>query len=355
MKPEEGIAHIALGLGKTVVEGEKTVRFSPQYPSCLPQFSVIDDILKNSQHRFYALRIKNYPEELDFATNGNLERRTLEDALQEAPVVSLSSTYVPEEHRIRDTSTVQGVKVLTFAQILKYGSFPLPELLAEILELGRKGMGCPIEIEFSVTFGSKGGRKGALHLLQIRPMAAGEDRFEVRINPEALRNAFCTSSQALGNGISEEIADIVYVKPDAFKKEATMEMAAEIGRVNTALVNHNRRYLLAGPGRWGSSDRWLGIPVQWHHISGAGAIIESRDANLKADPSQGSHFFQNITSQGIFYVTVAEGSNDYLEWHWLDHLPVVQEMSYIRHVRLEQPIVIKVDGRSSQCVMVKPD
>ncbi|WP_319523704.1 PEP/pyruvate-binding domain-containing protein [Breoghania sp.] len=354
MKPDEGITHIALGLGKTVVEGEKTVRFSPRYPSILPQFSVIDDILKNSQHRFYALKIKNYPEKLDFATNGNLERRRLEDALQEAPVLSLSSTYVPDEHRIRDTSTVQGVKVLTFAQVLKYGSFPLPEVLAEILELGRRGMGCPVEIEFSVTLGSKRSRQEAFHLLQIRPMVAGEGRFEVRINPEDICNAFCTSSQALGNGKNEEIADIVYVKPDAFKKEATTEMVDEIGLVNTSLVNDNRRYLLAGPGRWGSSDRWLGIPVQWHHISGAGAIIESRDANLKADPSQGSHFFQNITSQGVFYVTVNEGSDDYLEWSWLDHLPVVQEMSYIRHVRLEHPIVIKIDGRSSQCVMVKP-
>lgn len=354
MKPEEGITHIALGLGKTVVEGEKTVRFSPRYPSILPQFSVIDDILKNSQHRFYALRIKNYPEKLDFETNGNLERRRLDDALQEAPVLSLSSTYVPDEHRIRDTSTVQGVKVLTFAQVLKYGSFPLPGVLAEILELGRRGMGCPVEIEFSVTLGSKGSRKEAFHLLQIRPMVTGEGRFEVRINPEDICNAFCTSSQALGNGKNEEIADIVYVKPDSFKKEATTEMVDEIGRVNTSLVNANRRYLLAGPGRWGSSDRWLGIPVQWHHISGAGAIIESRDSNLKADPSQGSHFFQNITSQGIFYVTVNEGSDDYLEWSWLDHLPVVQEMSYIRHVRLEHPIVIKIDGRSSQCVMVKP-
>lgn len=355
MKPEEGITHIALGLGKTVVEGEKTVRFSPRYPSILPQFSVIEDILKNSQRNFYALRIGNYPETLNFETNGNLERRSVEDALKELPVLSLSSTYVPDEHRIRDTSTIPGTKILTFAQVLKYASFPLPELLVEILEAGRKGMGCPVEIEFSVTLESKKNRKGALHLLQIRPMVAGGGHFEVRINPEDLRNAFCTSSQALGNGKNEEIADIVYVKPMAFKKEATMEMVDEIDRVNTALVKDNRRYLLAGPGRWGSSDRWLGIPVQWHHISGAGAIIESRDANLKADPSQGSHFFQNITSQGVLYVTVTEGSNDFLEWDWLERLPVVQDMSYIRHVRLEHPIVIKIDGRSSQCVMVKPD
>jgi DNA-binding NarL/FixJ family response regulator len=354
MKPGEGITHIALGLGKTVVEGEKSVRFSPCYPTILPQFSIIDDILKNAQRHFYALRIENYPEGLNFESHCNLERRDLDDALQESPILSLSSTYVPDEHRIRDTSTVAGAKILTFAQVLKYGSFPLPGLLTEILELGRKGMGCPMEIEFSVNLGSRDCKKGEFNILQIRPMVAGEERFEVQIDSEDLRDAFCISHQALGNGKNEEIADIVYVKPTAFEKEATVKMAAEIGRINADLLKDNRRYLLAGPGRWGSSDRWLGIPVQWHHISGAGAIIELRNANLKADPSQGSHFFQNITSQGIYYVTVTEGSDDYLSWNWLNHLPVVQELSYVRHVRLEHPMLIKIDGRSSRCVMLKP-
>ena len=354
MKPEEGITHIALGLGKTVVEGEKTLRFSPRYPTILPQFSLVEDILKNAQRHFYALRVRNYPQALNFEHHCNLEKRDLDDAQKEYPVLSLASTYVPDEHRIRDTSTVNGTKILTFAQVLKYGSFPLPELLMDIQELGRKGMGCPVEIEFSVNLGSPDAPKGAFNFLQIRPMVAGGDRFEVRIDPEDSAQAFCGSNQSLGNGKREDIADIIYVKPDTFKPDATVEMVSEIGQMNTPLVKSDRPYLLAGPGRWGSSDRWLGIPVQWQHISGVGAIIELRNEKLRADPSQGSHFFQNITSQGIFYVTVTEGSDDFLDWNWLNGLQVVQESAFIRHVRSDRPMTIKIDGRTSRCVMVKP-
>ena len=355
MLPEEGIVHIALGLGKTVVEGEKTLRFSPKYPTVLRQFSMVDDILKNSQRHFYALRISNYPETLNFERHGNLKKRDLNDAQKEYPVISLASTYVPDEHRIRDTSTVNGTKVLTFAQVLKYGSFPLPELLMDMQDLGKKGMGCPVEIEFSVNLGSPARKKTVFNFLQIRPMVAGNDRFEVQIDSEDIRKAFCCSRQTLGNGKNEEIADIIYVKPDAFKAEATVQMAAEIGQMNAELIKSNRRYLLAGPGRWGSSDRWLGIPVQWQHISGVGAIIELRNDKLKADPSQGSHFFQNITSQGVFYITVTEGSEDFWDWHWLNGLPVIREMTFIRHVRLDYPMAIKIDGKASRCVMIKPD
>lgn len=354
MKPEEGITHIALGLGKTVVEGEKTLRFSPTYPTLLPQFSRVDDILKNSQHHFYALRIRDYPETLNFDRHCNLEKRDLDDARKEYPILSLASTYVSDEHRIRDTGTVSGEKVLTFAPVLKYGTFPLSGLLMDMQGLGKKGMGCPVEIEFSVNLNSQAGKKGEFNFLQIRPMVAGEDRFEVRIDPGDMANAFAFSRQALGNGKSEELADIIYVKPEAFKTDATVEIAAEISRMNAHLVHSNRRYLLAGPGRWGSSDRWLGIPVQWQHISGVGAIIELRNDRLKADPSQGSHFFQNITSQGIFYVTVTEGSEDFLDWNWINGLSTIRETAHARHVRLDRPMSIKIDGRASRCVMVKP-
>jgi hypothetical protein len=186
-------------------------------------------------------------------------------------------------------------------------------------------------------------------------MVAGNNRFEIQIDSEDIRKAFCCSRQTLGNGKNEEIADIIYVKPDAFKAEATVQMANEIGQMNAELIKSNRRYLIAGPGRWGSSDRWLGIPVQWQHISGVGAIIELRNDKLKADPSQGSHFFQNITSQGVFYITVTEGTEDFLDWHWLDGLPVIQEMTFMRHVRLDNPMTIKIDGKAARCVMIKPD
>jgi hypothetical protein len=182
-------------------------------------------------------------------------------------------------------------------------------------------------------------------------MVTEEDRFEVEISQEDRKHAFCSSNLALGNGKRQDIADIIFVKPDDFKLEATTEIAEEVGRLNGGLITKKLPYLLIGPGRWGSFDRWLGVPVQWRHISGVGAILEIRGTLLKADPSQGSHFFQNITSLGIPYVTVTEGTNDFLDWKWLDSLPVVTETTYLKHVRLAEPLVIKINGRKSCCVM----
>jgi len=185
-------------------------------------------------------------------------------------------------------------------------------------------------------------------------MVADEERFEVQITPREIEKAFCRSSQALGNGKNEVIADIVYVKPDDFQLEATMKVAEEIGHLNASLLKDKRPYLLVGPGRWGSADRWLGIPVQWRNISGVGAMIELRNEKIKADPSQGSHFFQNITSLGIHYIMITEGTNseDYFDWKWVNSLPSIQETTFLRHVRLKKPMVLKIDGRTSQCVII---
>jgi hypothetical protein len=352
MKPEEGIAHIALGLGRTVVEGGRTVRFSPKYPSVMPQFSMVDDILANAQRFFYALKIRNYPDELNFRKYSNLEKREVDDAEAEYPVKVLASTYVPEEHRIRDTGYMPGPKILTFSQILKYNILPLPDLLSDLLELGRKGMGCPVEIEFSVNLSSDKKKKSDFFFLQMRPMVAGGERFEVQITREEIEKAFCFSKQALGNGKNEKMADIVYVKPDDFHPKATIKIAEEIDKLNAGLLKEKRPYLLVGPGRWGSADRWLGIPVQWRNISGVSAMVELRNEKLKADPSQGSHFFQNITSLGIHYITVTEGSDDYFDWEWVGSQPAIQETDYLRHVRLDKFFTLKIDGKKSQCVMV---
>jgi len=307
MKSEEGIVHICLGLGTTVVGGEKSLRFSPKYPNILPQFSSVDDILANAQRFFYALKTKKYPEDLDFMKNTNLVRREVDEAEAEFPVRTLAGTYIHEDHRIRDTAHIAGPKILTFAQILKYNIFPLPQLLADFLELGRRNMGCPVKIEFSVNLSPDKKQKSYFYFLQIRPMVADENRFTMEITREEIENAVCYSTQALGNGINEKIADIIYTKPDDFKTEATVKIAEEISQLNSRLLKERRPYLLVGPGRWGSSDSWLGIPVQWKDISGVGAMIELRNEKIKADPSQGSHFFQNITSLGVQYITVTEG------------------------------------------------
>jgi len=352
MKQEDGIIHIALGMGKTVVEGGKTVRFSPKYPNMIPQFSNVDDIMNNAQRFFYALRMNDYPEHLGFSLNSNLEKREIDDAESEYPIKLLSSTYSPEEHRLRDSGYLPGPKILTFAHLLKYDLFPLPELLTELLELARKGLGCPVEIEFSVNLKSDEALKNEFCFLQMRPMAAEEERFEIIISDQEFQAAFCRSKQALGNGKNDKIADIVYVKPEDFKKEATVQIASEVRKINASLVKEKRPYLLVGPGRWGTADRWLGIPVRWQDISGVSAMIELRNRQLRADPSQGSHFFQNITSLGIPYVTVTEDAEDFFDWKWIASLAAVQESSYIRHIRLDRPFTLKIDGKTSQCVMV---
>ncbi len=356
MKTEEGIAHIALGVGKTVVDGERSLRFSPKYPNILPQFSTVEDTLQNAQRYFYALKVRGYIEYPRTFEHSNLVKLEVDEFEDAYPVLNLSSTYVPGENRIRDTGYMPGPKILTFAQILKHRTFPLPELLSEVLSLAKNGMGCPVEIEFSVNLGTNEQPKAEFFFLQMRPMVADLERLDVQITSEELERAFCRSAHALGNGRNQKIEDLILVKPEDFEPQATTRIANEIKGLNGHLIKEKRPYLLIGPGRWGTADPWLGIPVQWSHISGVGAIIELRNAQLRADPSQGSHFFQNITSLGIQYITVEENADhkDFLDWAWLNSQPVHQETVHLRHLRLKAPVTIKIDGRTSQSVIIGP-
>ncbi|MGD2271352.1 MAG: PEP/pyruvate-binding domain-containing protein [Desulfobacterales bacterium] len=357
MKPEEGIAHVALGLGKTVVEGGTSLRFSPRYPQLLPQFSTVEDILKNSQRFFYALKLADFPENFGFPDNLRdditLARLEIDEVRAHPPVVSLCSSYSPQENRIRDTMTASGYPVCTFARVLKYKSFPLAEILSALLDVGRKGMGTPVEIEFSANLPFEPEQKPEFGLLQIRPMAISHHNRDVKISKQDMAGALCYSTMALGNGQFKDIADIIYVRPEVFDPAKTTAIAAEIGKINRQLVNQHRKYLLIGPGRWGSADRWLGIPVSWNEISGVGAIIETTTENLKADPSQGSHFFHNITSLGISYLNTRENGEDFIDWGWLQSLPAENETKYLRHVKLKKPLTLKIDGKSSRAVLLK--
>lgn len=352
LKPEEGIAHIALGLGKTVVEGGTSLRFCPKYPQFLPQLSTVDDILKNSQRFFYALNLKDFPRDFNADEEATLKRLEIDKVKNHLPVMHLSSSYSTQDHQIRDGIRSDGYPVLTFANILKYQSFPLAEILADVLKEARRGMGCPVEIEFAVNLPLGGDAEATFNLLQIRPMATRQHHMDVEISQEDIDAAVCYSTQALGNGSLEDVADIVYVNPDKFDSALTVEIAAEIGRINHQLVQQNRKYLLIGPGRWGSADRWLGIPVKWQDISGVGGIIEYASDDLKADPSQGSHFFQNITSLGIGYLTITPNSSDYLNLQWLQTLLTAEETNYLNHVKLDNPLTIKIEGKKSCAVIL---
>ncbi|MEN8198508.1 MAG: PEP/pyruvate-binding domain-containing protein [Thermodesulfobacteriota bacterium] len=359
MKADEGISHIALGVGKTVVEGERSLRFSPAHPKRLVQFSTVEDILENSQRHFYALDM-SHAEELD-RERSNLVRRLIQDAENEEPVRLLSSAYIPEEHRIRD-SDMTGMKVMTFASILKHKLYPLPEILQSLLDLGRQGMGCEVEIEFAVRL-DRNISKSEFFFLQMRPMVTGGEHDDVKICAKDFASAFCFSHSCLGHGRFENMADILLVRGESFDAGATEKIATEINGFNSRLRAEERPYLLIGPGRWGSADPWLGIPVQWRDISGVGGIIELQNELLHADPSQGSHFFQNITSLGIPYLTVVEKKgdsprgcscdqeSDCLQWEWLMAQEEYDDGEFVRHIRLDHPFVMKCNGREEKAVV----
>jgi hypothetical protein len=350
MKPEEGIAHIAFGLGKTVVEGGTSLRFSPKYPQFMPQFSAVDDILKNAQRFFYALKLKDFPENLSIGEDPTLARLAVDDYHGSPCVQAMSSTYFPQEHRIRDGFQSGGVPVVTFAEVLKHRSFPLAEILADILEIGHKGLGCAAEIEFAVNpFAAP---KPLFDLLQIRPMAVARQKRNVQITPEEIARAFCYSTMALGNGTVSDIVDVIFVNPDTFNVAHTIEIAAEVSRLNKQLSVQNRRYLLIGPGRWGSADRWLGIPVKWSDIFGVRAIVETTAETLRAEPSQGSHFFHNITSLDISYLGASSSGEGFIDWKWLMAQPPETATAHLRHLRLSKPLTIKIDGRNSSAVIM---
>ena len=352
MKPEDGIATIALGLGKAVMDGEKALRFAPRYPELLPQCATVTDTLKNSQRFFYALKLDESVCRLSLDDAVTLVKREISDASNEEPVRALTSTYVPGEESIRDSDSVSGYRVVTFAQVLRYGLFPLAEVLTEVLGIGREGMGCPVELEFCVDLNFDRNSRPRFAILQLRPMSAREEMVNVRITAEELAKAFCVSRHALGNRIERGITDLLFVKPDAFDPAQTPAIARQIGQLNAVLTKAGCKYVLIGPGRWGSADRWLGIPVDWTDICGVAAIIETAHPKLHAEPSQGSHFFHNLISLGINYLTVNENQGDRIDWQWLTSLPPTTETPFVARVSLDHPLTLKVDGRKSQGVLI---
>jgi hypothetical protein len=296
--------------------------------------------------------LKGDPGEVRLTT---LTQREVTDATTEDPVRLVASTYVPEEHRLKDVFLEDGTPVVTFAPILKYKQFPLSGILADILPLAHEGMGCPVEIEFSVELCPQEDCQQRFAFLQLRPMTARAELREVDISTSDIEKACCYSTNALGNANRSDMADILYIKPEAFDPAQTMAAALEIGKLNASLSQQGRQYLLIGPGRWGSADRWLGIPVAWADISSVGAMVETTAPDLKAEPSQGSHFFHNVTTLGINYLTVGNKGRDFIHWDRLKELPVVEELRYVAHVALEKPFTLKVDGRKSIGVIIVPD
>lgn len=356
LKAEEGISHIALGLGKIVMEGGQTLRFCPGYPQFLPQFSVIDDILENSQKYFYALKLDEMPYDDNFKPgtikDPAIATLDISDYTDHSAVKALCSTYYPQDNKIRDSFSAKGFPVLTFADILKYNSFPLAEVLQEVTRMGSKWMGTSVEVEFAVNLPESDTERSQFSLLQIRPMGRYKQNLGVKIGRPEIEKAFCFSTRSLGNGEYKDIYDIVYVDPETFDPAKTVQVAGQINKINALFNETGRKYVLIGPGRWGSSDRWLGIPVVWNDISNVGVMIESTVESIKADPSQGSHFFQNITSLGISYITVSGKGGDFIHYDYFKCQKCTTSTEFLKHIKFDRPLKILVDGKTSQAVLM---
>ena len=351
---EDGIAAVALGLGRAVVDGGKCLTFCPRYPQNLVQFSSVEDILSNSQSEFWAL-------ELDGTAEGrpghwHEKRFGLDAAESDGTLRALASTYSRDNHAVYDGVSRPGARIVTFAPMLKHGTFPLAEILDDLVRAGEDALGNPVEIEFAVRLPQQEDDMAEFGFLQIRPLTLSRDTQDLALDDVRPEQLICVSSKVLGNGRVDGIHDVIVVDSQRFERGRSQEVAEAVARFNRLLNEEHRPYLLIGVGRWGSTEPWLGIPVEWDEISGARVIVEAGFRDFRVTPSQGSHFFQNLTAFQIGYFTVnpdaGEGSVD---WDWLTEQTAVEEDGCVRHLQFAEPIRVVMNSRNSQGVIFKPE
>ena len=354
-KPADGIVSAALGLGKMVVDGGNTVRFCPRYPTDLIQFYTTEESINTSQRDFFALDLAAATDP-GFETHDVLVKRfPLEVAEQDGPLRFVGSTFSSDNDTITDGLSRTGIRVVTFSPVLKHKVFPIADIIDLLLDMGTWGMGTPVEIEFAVRMSVSQGQPREFALLQMRPLVVQREPEELEVGVVDPRDVVCRSSQVLGHGLIEDIRDIVVVDYRLFERAKSREIAQEVSRFNRELIAEHRPYLLVGLGRWGSLDPWLGIPVTWEQIAGAKAIVEASFKELSVAPSQGSHFFQNITSFMVGYFSI--GSDDtqgFVDWDWLLAQEPYEALAFTRRVRCERPLTIKINGHQGIGIVLKP-
>jgi len=349
----DGIAAVALGLGRTVVDGGKCLSFCPRYPRNLLQFSCVEDILANTQTEFCALELDGLQ---PAGSSGHLReaRFGLDVAEKDGTLHAVGSTYSADNHAVYDGLSRPGARIVTFAPMLKHGVFPLAPILELLVHAGEEALGNPVEIEFAVRL-PQVEEAAEFGFLQIRPLTLARDHQDLTIGVVDASELICKSSKVLGNGRIDNLHDIVVVDSQRFERSRSQEVARAVAQFNATLSAESRPYLLIGVGRWGSNDPWLGIPVEWDEISGARAIVEAGFHDFRVTPSQGSHFFQNLTAFQIGYFTVnpdaGEGSVD---WDWLTQQPAIEERGCVRHLQFSEPLRVIMNSRSSQGVIYKP-
>ncbi len=351
-KPEEGIVNMAFGLGKIVVEGGKTLRFSPKHPKHILQLSTPQLALRDTQNEMYALDLK--PEEFKTSVDDsvNIKKFDINQIKHFRNMNHVASTWDMQSSALIDSNLEDGRKVITFSHILKYDTMPLSEILSDLLQICHKEMHSAVEIEFAVNMDVPKGEDKIFSLLQIRPITNNNDNKSLDWNEIDTSEAVIYAENALGIGSIDGIYDVIYVKEESFDSAKTLEIAAEINNLNQLLRDEKRHYVLIGPGRWGSSDPWLGIPIKWPNISEAKVIVECGLSNFRVDPSQGTHFFQNLTSFGIGYLTINPYMNEGLfNSEKLNSEPALYESTFIRHVKFKNPLFIYIDGRKNRGII----
>lgn len=353
-KAEEGIASLALGLGKYIVDGGQTLRVSPQHPHQVLQMSEMDFALKDTQTTFYALDSQHVDTDFQVDDGFNIRKLKVKEADKHGSLNYIASTFDPYDQVIRDGLYEGGRKIVSFAGVLQHDVFPLPKILQMSMKYCAEAMRRPVEIEFACNLNAD--RTGDFYLLQVRPIVDSKQMLDEDVAAVPDSQCLLRSHNSLGHGISDDITDVVYVKyDDQFSAMNNDRVAADIERINDAFLAAHNHYIIIGPGRWGSSDPWLGVPVKWPHISAARAIVEVALKNYRVDPSQGTHFFQNLTSFGVGYFTIdtnCPGEGGLLRKDLLDAMPAVEETPYVRHVRFDQPLKMMMDGMKQEGVVM---
>lgn len=351
-KAEEGVVSLALGLGKYIVDGGLTLRVCPYHPNKVLQTSELELALRETQTQFYALDTKNIGENFSVDDGFNILKLPVKEAEADGALTYIASTYDPYDMVIRDGIYPGGRKVITFANVLQHDVFPLADILRLAQQYGQGEMRRPVEIEFAANLNDD--RTGTFYLLQIRPIVDCKKMLEEDLSTIPDEDVIIRSNNSLGHGIMDEMQDLVYVKTDGYSASNNQLIAYDIEKLNAEFLREGKNYILVGPGRWGSSDTWLGIPVKWPHISAARVIVEAGLTNYRVDPSQGTHFFQNLTSFGVGYFTVNAYRNDGIyDQAYLDSLPAVHETKFLRHIHFDRPLVVKMDGKKNIGVVMK--
>lgn len=344
MKPEDGFAILAVGLGKYVVEGEKAFRFSPAYPDL--NINSAKDQIKNSQVHFYAVDLSKRDLNLLEGEDAGLIQLDIDECEKHGNLNHCASVFDIDNDRIVPGLSQGGPRVVNFADILKYNYIPLSETLKTILDVGKEAIGAPVEIEFAIDMEKDSDRKASFYLLQIKPLIGSSQDFNIDVNALKQEKLLLYTEKCMGNGQVDDIYDVIYINREAFDKSKTCSMVDEISELNKVMIEQNKKYILIGPGRWGTRDRWIGIPVTWPQISAAKIIVETSFEDYPLDASSGSHFFHNVTTMNVGYFSVQqELANNFISWDVLDQQKVIKQTTFFKHVRFKEPLTVKMDGK----------